>query len=83
MKEFAGNGKRYTGYVLFYDHHRNFGFVECDASKDIFIHADNFEDTSERVLHVRKGQKLSFEIETKNKKGPSGAKIRFAQNDRI
>ena len=46
-----------NGTVKFFNTRKGFGFIECEGSKDIFVHANNLID------QINDGDKVSFDIE--------------------
>ena len=61
-----------TGTVKFFNEQKGFGFIQPeDGSNDIFVHISAVERSGMRTL--REGQKVSFEIETDEKRGKTNA----------
>ncbi|MDG2397352.1 MAG: cold shock domain-containing protein [Flavobacteriaceae bacterium] len=61
-----------NGTVKFFNTRKGFGFIECEGSKDIFVHANNLID------QINDGDKVSFDIED-SQKGPSAINVKIEE----
>jgi len=60
-----------TGTVKWFNSMRGFGFIEPDdGEQDVFVHISAVERAGMRTLN--EGQKISYEIETKDGKTSAG-----------
>jgi len=54
-----------TGTVKWYDATKKYGFIEpANKSRDVFIHISELEKVG--LKNLNKGQKISYNIESKN-----------------
>jgi len=61
-----------NGTVKFFNESKGFGFITPDdGSKDVFVHANNLNET------IREGDKVSFEVED-SQKGPNAVDVRVS-----
>ncbi len=61
-----------TGTVKFFNEQKGFGFIQPDdGGNDVFVHISAVNDAGMQTL--REGQKISFDIETDEKRGKTNA----------
>ncbi len=56
---------RQSGTVKWYSIEKGYGFIQCNESKDLFVHESDIRGRSVRILH--QGQVVEFAIQQTSK----------------
>jgi len=59
------------GRLKWFKVEKGFGFIEVEQGKDIFVHANQFEE------HVEPGEEVEFQVK-ESRKGPVAIKVKKA-----